>query len=165
NRPSQTPLESCLCTPFLRTSLDSEGVEARASLPAGTLILDHREAGLGPAAPAAVHRDHVAVAHLLQIVRSEGRTVAAAAIEDDFGVLVRDGFFDIALNHAFAQVDRTGNVAAGPLVVLARVYDDHFFSGVELLLDLAVVFFLDARLRVFHKLHKSFRMIRHRFTS
>jgi len=35
---------------------------------AGVLIFNDRETGFGPAAPAAVHRNHVAIAHFLKIV-------------------------------------------------------------------------------------------------
>src|SRR5580700_4841611 len=78
------------------------------------LILDYGVTGFGPAAPAAVHRDYVAVTHLLEIVGREGRTETAAAVENNSRVLVRDGFLNIPLDDAFPEVNRAGDVTAGP---------------------------------------------------
>src|SRR3954465_8477669 len=56
----------------------------------------HRILLLVPAAPAAVHGNGVLVAHLLQVVSHQRRAEAAAAVEDDLGVLVRDLVLDVA---------------------------------------------------------------------
>src|ERR1700722_8774963 len=58
-------------------------------------------------------------------------------------------------------MDSIGNVAAGPLVVLTRVDDNHGFARVEFLLDVAEILFLDAGFCFFYKLEKSLGMIRH----
>src|ERR1700690_3446036 len=100
-----------------------------ASLPA--LVADGGKACLGPAAPAAVHRDHVAVAHFLQIVCRKRGAEAAAAIKNDGGVLIGEGLLDIAFDDAFAEVNGAGEVAASPFAVFAGVYQNDLFAGVE----------------------------------
>jgi len=121
-----------------------------------------REAGIGPGAPAAVHGDDVFVAHFLEIVGGERGTETAAAIENERGVFIGDGCFDVALDDASAEMDSTGNVALGPFVVLARVDENHFFAGIEALLDFAKIGFLDSRFGVVDDGEKCGRvMVRH----
>src|SRR5271168_161794 len=74
----------------------------------GKLVNDDGEAGFGPISPAAVHGDDVAVAHFLKIVRGERGAVASAAVENHGCFLVWDGFFDVALDDAFTQVNGAG---------------------------------------------------------
>src|SRR5215204_5125772 len=105
-------------------------------------IFCRRVARFLPTAPAAVHRDHVAVAHALEVVRRQRRAEAPAAVEDDFLVRVGDLLLDVALDHALAQVRRAGDVARGPLALLAHVDQlETAFPAVEALLHL-----LDGRL-------------------
>src|ERR1700756_5793236 len=82
------------------------------------LILDYRIASFGPAAPAAIHRDHVGIAHLLQAFGCERGAEAATAIENDRRAFIRDGFLDVAFDDAFAEVNGVGNVSAGPFAFL-----------------------------------------------
>src|SRR6202034_149029 len=153
-------------TVLVRVQPPQPTLTQRAAGTQNRLILNDRESGFGPAAPAAVHGNHVAVAHFLEIVRRERRAEPAAAVEYEGRFLVRDGFLDVAFNHAFAQVNRTGDVPARPFGFLARVHDDDFFAAVQPLFRLAKTLFLDPRLRVSHQLQKSFGMIHsHRSTS
>src|SRR3984885_9137947 len=83
------------------------------------LIFNYRKTGFGPPAPAAIHRNHIAVAHFLQIVGRQRGAEAASAVENDRGGFVRDSLFDIALDDAFAEVQRVGNITAGPFAFFA----------------------------------------------
>ncbi len=84
-----------------------------------------------PAAKAAIHRDHVGVAHVLQVLGRQGRAEAAAAIEDDRGVRVGDRLFDIPLDDSLAQMDRAGEMARLPLAVFADVDQVKRLTAVE----------------------------------
>src|SRR5262249_41838717 len=53
-------------------------------------ILGHRHAGFQPAAEAPVHGRHMLVTHLAEALGGKRRAEAAATIENDFSVLVRD---------------------------------------------------------------------------
>ena len=46
----------------------------------------------------------VGVAHTLQGIGGKGRTIAAAAVEDDLGVFFRNPLLDVALEYASPQV-------------------------------------------------------------
>src|ERR1700749_1498937 len=78
-----------------------------------------RRARVLPSLPAARERVDVGVAHALEVVCGEGGAVAAAAVEYEFGVVIRDGGFDVALDYAAAHVLCAVGVAALPLVVFA----------------------------------------------
>src|SRR5262249_43495588 len=62
------------------------------------------QTALVPAAPAAIQREHVQVAHLLQVVGGERAAKAAAAIEEDGRVLLGNRVLDVALEDAAADV-------------------------------------------------------------
>src|SRR5580704_458191 len=131
------------------------------------LVLDYGIASFGPAAPAAIHRDHVGIAHFLQAFGCERGAEAAAAIENDRRAFIRDGFLDIAFDDAFAEVNGVGNVSAGPFAFLAGVHQDDRLAGVELFLRGLNVFFLDALFGFGYQPQETFRMIwvAHNFTS
>lgn len=59
----------------------------------------------------------------MEVVRGEGGAVAAAAVEYEFGVVVRDGALYVALDDAAAHVLGSDGAAALPLVVFAHVYE------------------------------------------
>src|ERR1700690_246430 len=127
-----------------------------AETPALLLILGYWVAGFSPAAPAAVHGDYVCVAHFLEIVGGECGAEAAAAIEDYRRVVIGDGFFDVALDYAFAEMDRAGDVAVGPFEIFAGVNEYKFLAGIDALFYFFVVHFLHAALCILHQLQKSF---------
>ena len=93
----------------------------------GKLVFDHREAGFGPAAPAAVHGDYVGVAHFLEVVGRQRGAEAAATVENDDGGFVGDGFFDVALDDAFAEVNRRRECGRGPIQFLRGYLRGSFF--------------------------------------
>src|SRR5262249_50259919 len=64
----------------------------------------HRQARRRPAAPSTVHRHDVGVAHLLQVVGAEGGAEAAATVQNDLSVEVRDDTLDVAFDDALTQV-------------------------------------------------------------
>ena len=71
------------------------------------------ETGFGPAAPAAIHRNYVCVAHFLEIVGGQGGAETAAAIEDEWGVVVRDRFFDVAGSRVSGASEGWGRLEGG----------------------------------------------------
>src|SRR5262249_10291364 len=87
----------------------------------GSSALLDGAAGLAPGTDAAVHGHHPPVAHGAQALRRQRRPVAAAAIEDDLLVLVRDERLDVALEHAAADVARARRMVDRVLAVLAHV--------------------------------------------
>ncbi len=86
------------------------------------LLLD-RQPRLFPAAPAAVHRNGVAVAHLLEVVGGESRAVSTAAVKDEFGVFVGECLFDVSLDHAFAKMNGPRN-STGSVFSFFPLFDD-----------------------------------------
>lgn len=66
----------------------------------------------------------IAIAHALGGFTGEGGTIAAAAVHNNFGVGVGQGFFDVALEDAAAEMEGLGGVTGGPLVVLADIEED-----------------------------------------
>src|SRR5689334_21475603 len=125
-----------------------------------------RQPARGPAAPAAVERDGVRVAHLLQVVAHERAAESAAAVADDRRVLLRDRLFDVALDRALAHVVRTGQMALLPLVVFARVEQHEALAGAQTLDALVDGVLAHARLRVLHECEEPRRMVvRHHATA
>ena len=61
-----------------------------------------RKPGLGVRSPSTVQRNRVFVAHLLEVIGNKSRTKAAATIQNQFGVVVRNLSLDIALDDALA---------------------------------------------------------------
>src|SRR5215470_2709069 len=92
-----------------------------------------------PGLPAAVHGFDVGVAHLLKVLCSQRGAEPAATIEDEVGAGIRHRLLDVALNDAFSEVNRAGNVPVGPLVVLADVYNNKLFSRIHPVLDVVYV--------------------------
>src|SRR5690349_12422033 len=73
---------------------------------------------LPPVADATVHRDHLLVAHFLEIVRREGGAEAAAAIKNDLLPEVGHARFNVSLDDALPQVDGAGQMVLGELALL-----------------------------------------------
>ena|SRR5579872_6562937 len=103
------------------------------------LILRQRIALFTPVADAAVHRNNIAVAHLLQIVGGEGGAETAAAVENDFGIEVGDFLFNVTLDDAFAEVNRSGKMILGVFAFFADVDKKKFVASVDPLFDLRYV--------------------------
>ena len=76
-------------------------------------VSGHGESRLGPRPPAAPHRRHPRVPHLLERVGSEGGAIAAAAVEHDGRVVGRDRGLDVAFDHALAEVMRARAAGRG----------------------------------------------------
>src|SRR5207244_4862423 len=68
-----------------------------------------------------VHRERAPVPHGLERVGRERRAKAAAAVEDDLGVPIRDRLLDVALDDTLREVERAASVALRPLPILAHV--------------------------------------------
>src|SRR3954464_10961899 len=97
-------------------------VLCNSRLPASTLTLDW-PSSLLPLPPAAGHRRHVRIAHLLKVVSRQGRSEPAAAVKNQLAILVGHAFLDVTLEDTAAHVLSARDVARGPLALLANV--DH----------------------------------------
>ncbi len=85
-------------------------------------------AAILPQREAAGHRGHVLVAEILdQRARGPRGALPGGAVQDHGGGLVGRGALDARLEVALGHVPRAGEVAGGPLLVLAHV--DHERSG------------------------------------
>lgn len=60
----------------------------------------------------------------MQVVGDQCATEAAAAIEDERRVLVRNLAFDVTFDDAFAQMDGAGQMTVTPLAFFAGVDED-----------------------------------------
>ena len=97
----------------------------------------------------------VFVTHALRDVGREGGTKTAAAIHDQLGVRIADGVLDVALEHAFAEVNRLPGVAIGPFGVFPDIDENGvgiLFQTFACLLDGE---FADARFGIVHNFQKS----------
>src|SRR5207302_8695069 len=105
-----------------------------------------------PVADAAIHGDGIAVPHLLQIVRGQGRAKSSSAVEDEGGCCVGHALLNVALDNPFAQVNRARQVVFGPFTLLPDVYENKFFAAVELGFYCVDVGFFHAFLGLIHQL-------------
>src|SRR5215472_14697309 len=97
-----------------------------------SLALGKGEALFAPYANAAIHGDYVGVAHLLQVVSSQGRAKASSTIKDQRRGSIGDTFFDVALDDALAQVDGVGEVILAVLAFFTHVDQQEFLAAVQL---------------------------------
>ncbi len=102
---------------------------------------------------------HVAVAHALGGVAGEGGAEAAAAVHEDFGILIGVEAFEIAFEDAFAQVDGFGGVAGGPFVVFADVQEDGSGVGGKAAAGFGYANFLNATFGLVHQGKKAGGMV------
>ena len=102
----------------------------RPSLLFGVQVgLLYRETCLGPAAPAAIHRNDVGVAHLLQVVGDQGRPESASAVEHERRIFIGEGLLDIAFDDALAEMHGPGQMAARPFACLPARRRASVFRG------------------------------------
>jgi hypothetical protein len=113
-----------------------------------------RKTLFAPIADTAVHGNHVRVAHFLQVIGRQSRTEAAAAVEDQFSFQVGILAFDIALNNAFAKVDRSGQVVGFEFAVFTYVDQNKLVASIKPRLDLVHICFADTRFGLVDNLQK-----------
>src|SRR5580698_10977345 len=87
-----------------------------------------------PVADAAVHRDHVGVGHLLQIVGCHRRAESASAVKHNLCAKLRHASLDVAFDDALTQMNRAGKMILGKLTLFANVYQNEFLAAIQLLL-------------------------------
>ena len=96
-----------------------------------------------PMAKAARHRTDFGIAHLLQRVGCQCGSVAAATVENDFGIGVGHALGDMIFENAASDSQRTGNMSGAVLILLADIDDDRLRVA-DLRLDTIFVDFDDA---------------------
>src|SRR5713226_2908470 len=119
-----------------------------------------------PASNAAVHGEHVGVAHFLQIVRSQSGAISAAAVEHDRGVHFWYAFLDIALDDALAQVNGPRQMILGLLAFFPDINQNKLVTAVKPRFDVVNAHFSNPRFGIFDDVQKTSRMlVRHRTRS
>src|SRR5580704_6198535 len=112
-----------------------------------------------PATYAAVHRNHVGISHLLQIVGRQGRAESAAAVQNHFHVQLRNSRLDIALDHTLAKVNRTWKMIFRELALFAHIHEKELVASVHSFLYRVDIGLANSRARVVNYLEKSRRML------
>src|ERR1700685_219557 len=118
-----------------------------------------RKSLLAPVANAAIHRHHIGVAHLLQIVCCERGTETAAAIENHLRVYFRYARFNVAFDDPLAQVNRTRQVILGELAFFAHVDEQEFTAAAHSCFYFVDSRFAHASLRIVNDFQKARRML------
>src|SRR5262249_52142211 len=112
--------------------------------------LFRRQPRFVPSAPTAIHRLHVRVAHLLQVVRHQRRPESPSAVQDHFRTGFRHALLDVAFDHSAAHVHGAGQVSFRPFVVFPHIHQQKSFSAVHSPLDVRYIGLLHPRLRVIY---------------
>ncbi len=112
-----------------------------------------------PITNAAVHGNHIRVAHLLQVVGCQSRAKAAAAIKNHFCVQFGHLRFDVALDDASAQMNRARKMIFGELVVFADVDQQKLVAAIHSFLDRIDIGLAHPSFGVVHNLQKAGRML------
>src|SRR5258708_35222619 len=122
------------------------------------LTLLCRQSRSDPAFPPAVHRFHIRITHLLQIVRRQRRTKTSAAIQHNLRVCVRYALFNVPLDNSFSQMHRTRQMPLRPFALFPHVHQRNFLSRIHAPLHIVHVCFFDPFLRIIHQRKKSCRV-------
>jgi hypothetical protein len=112
-----------------------------------------------PVANAAVHRNDVGIAHLLEIVSGKRGTESTAAIENNFRIEIWYFLLNIAFDNAFSQMDCAGEVILGVFALLAHIDQEKFFAVIDFLFYLVDVGFANAGFGVVDDFKKAGRML------
>src|SRR5882672_5823985 len=96
---------------------------------------------LAPLADSAIHRKHVGVTHLLQVVGRQRGPEAAATIEHQRSCEIGIFSLDIALDDPLAEVDRSRQMILVVFVIFADINQNKLVALVQPSLD-----FVDVRL-------------------
>src|SRR5579864_2586647 len=122
-------------------------------------IFRQRETFLAPVPNPTIHRQHLGVTHLLQVVGCERGTKSAATIEDHGRVRIRYPILDIALDDSFAQMNRPRQVIGRVLTFFTNIDEQKFFFPVELSFDIINRNFANALLGIFDDLQETRGML------
>ena len=122
-------------------------------------IFGQRKPFLPPVAYAAIHRDHVGVAHLLQVVGGECGTEPASAVEDHLGAKFGYTCFNVSFDDSLAQMNRAGQMVFGELTLFAHVDEQEFVAPIHPFLHFVHIRFPNACLRVVNDLKKPRRVL------
>ena len=67
----------------------------------------------------------------MQVIGSHRRAEASATIKDEFGIQVGKFAFDVALDDALAEMDRSGQVVGIEFAVFADVDENEFVATID----------------------------------
>src|ERR1700738_3250763 len=99
--------------------------------PLGPRSCLQRIAFLTPIPNSAVHRNHILVAHLLQVVGGQSRAEASTAIQHQLGVKRGNPRLDVALDDAFAQMKGPGEMVLGEFAFLPHIHQRELLSAIQ----------------------------------
>src|SRR5262249_9399243 len=119
-----------------------------------SFIAAHRQPRFCPASPAAVHRLHILVSHLLQIFCDQGVPETAPTIQNHLGRRIRHLCFHVPLDHSPAHVHRARQVTPRPFVVSPHVHQQEFLAGVHPFFHTGYICLLDVLLGFVHQFEK-----------
>ena len=95
------------------------------------MALLHGEARLAPGLDPTIHRQDIGISHLPYTIRRQCGSIAAAAIQHDWLLLIRNDGFDIPLDHSLAEVNRTCSVVLRILTVLTYIDEVKWLSPIQ----------------------------------
>jgi 23S rRNA pseudouridine2605 synthase len=96
-----------------------------------TSVLHQGVAFFAPAANAAVHGNHVGVAHFLQIIGSESRAKPSPAIENHLRAEIGNASLNVAFNDPLAQVHGAGKMVLGKLALFAYIDEQKAVTAIH----------------------------------
>src|SRR5579863_3214788 len=123
------------------------------------LVSDQGEAFSPPITNATVHRNHVGVTHLLQIVGSQGGPESPSAVKDHLRVQLRNATFDVTLDDSLAEMDSAWKMICGELAFLSHVDEQEFVTAVHPLLDSIDIGLANAASCVVNDFQETWRML------
>src|SRR5580692_9370517 len=128
------------------------------------LRLGQRISLFPPVANPAVHRDHLGVAHLLQIIGGKRRSEASAAIKYHLRIQIRYARLNVTFDDAFAQVNRAWQVVLGEFALFSHVHQQKCITAVDSPLHFFGIRLANPRFGVVHNFQKPRRMlVSHKF--
>src|ERR1700733_9188629 len=113
-----------------------------------------------PVANSTIHRNHVRVTHLLQIISRQRRAESSAAVEHNRSIQSWYARLDITLDDALAQVNRAGQMVVGEFALFAHIYQHEWFAAIYFRFHFRDTGFAHASLRLFYNFQKARRMLR-----
>src|SRR5579863_1762861 len=117
------------------------------------------ETFFAPASNASVHREHLGVAHLLQVIRGQGRAKSAATVEHQGGGLIGYAILNIAFDDSFAEMNGVRQVIGRVFAFFAHVDQHKLFLPVELRFNLINRYFANPPSGIFDDLQKTRGML------
>src|SRR5207244_3607234 len=109
-----------------------------------------------------IERNHVRVAHFLQVVCSERGAESSPAIEHQLRAFIRNRFLDVAFDHTLAEMYRAGRMRSLPLIFFTHIDELPGFARFAQPLIFVNIDFPYALLRMTYERKESRAVVFHR---